>query len=119
MNQFDILFFFDSLHKSVFEVRRHGTEEISDLSKSFYWLLLDKNTKTIHRLDFVSLSKFPNYEKREFNQGTLKFNSTSAHYIPYDTLIQLDLESLQPYEVTDTVRQVIANYFNEIDRQGI
>jgi hypothetical protein len=119
MIRFEILFFFDNPKKSIVEVKRNKPAEDADLSETFYWLMFDKADHTVKRLQFVSMCCFPEFEKREFVQGNLKFNQKDAHYISSETLIRVDLDVMQPDEVPEMMLQEIGLYFKKADEQLI
>jgi len=73
MNLDKILYCFDSDTYMLFEIKLKLDNE-TDKSKLYHWLLYDKNSYIIKKLDFISMSE----KERVFTQGILKFDDIYA-----------------------------------------
>ena len=111
MNSFEILFFFDNPKKAIVEIKIEKPSESLERNKTFHWLMFDKQLHTLEKLDYISMCRFPDYEKREFNQGSLKFDHINGQYIYNDSLVCVKLDTLQPFEASDLIINAITGYF--------
>ncbi len=119
MKKFEILFFFDCPKLSVLEVKKNSSEPEADPTKNFFWLIFDKADQSLQKLDFISMMKLPEYEKREFIQGSLTFDQHGAVFTYKSSLIKVELDTLQPHEATANLMDEISGYFKEADQQMI
>ncbi len=75
---FKTLFIFCNETSILIEVGRVDIES-EDKSKIYFWLIVDRNNLQVTRLNFRSMSQGENGEnKREFEQGSLTFNTERA-----------------------------------------
>lgn len=70
---YKILYYLDSDTHFLSEIKDE-TIKSDDKSKIYYWILYDKYSSDIIKLDFVSMSE----NKRVFKQGELTFNGNTA-----------------------------------------
>lgn len=74
---YNILFHFENEHIEIIEIKR--SDIISDdKSKIYFWLLYNKTNNALTPLTFVSMKSDNDFEFREFQSGTLKFNENSV-----------------------------------------
>lgn len=78
MNNIKVLYYFDSDTHFLSEIKDESVVT-DDKSKIYYWLLYDKYTSNVIKLDFVSMLD----NKRTFKQGELIINE-------YDAILKLD-----------------------------
>ncbi|MEO8794762.1 MAG: hypothetical protein ABI390_04795 [Daejeonella sp.] len=119
MKNFEILYFFDCANLSVLEIKKNSLETESDPVKRFFWLVFDKAENSLKKLDFVSMIRLPELEKREFIQGSLTFDSQRAFFIFKSSLIKIELDILQPHEASEKLNKEISDYIKEADQQRI
>jgi len=74
MNNYKILFHFESELFSVIEIKRLLPNE-TDKSMIYFWLLFDKQEATLQKLNFVSMRSEAETEFRVFENERLSFNS--------------------------------------------
>ncbi len=81
MAHFKVLYYLDSKHFSLIEIKRTDLDGEKDKSKLYYWLIYLKSSNQLQKLDFVSMKSSGNDEERIFKQGKLHFNTDDiGHY---------------------------------------
>ncbi len=80
MAHFKVLYYLDSNHFSLIEIKRTDMDGEKDKSKLFYWLIYFKPSNQLQKLDFVSMKSSGNDEERIFKQGKLHFNTDIGYY---------------------------------------
>jgi hypothetical protein len=78
-----------------------------DPAEVYFWFRLDKDSHTLQKLDFVSMSKDGDEQRREFKQGKLAFDeqagtySTEAGNVPLRT----QTATAVPAELDDAIQR--------------
>lgn len=86
----DVLFAFESDEFIISEFKRTDVDPSLPPEHLFYWMLFDKSSRLITRLDFVSMDSETDLEKRTFKQGQLEFNHSKATFNYQDKELSLD-----------------------------
>ncbi|TGE14085.1 hypothetical protein [Hymenobacter elongatus] len=74
------LFFLDNATTSIVEIKRLDLPTEQDPGLLYHWLLFDKATQNIIKLEFLSMNSLPQVEEREFAQGSLRFDPQTGAY---------------------------------------
>jgi len=104
MNNFRILFHFESEQFSVVEIKLFLPNE-TDKSKLYFWLLFDKRQVILQKLHFVSMSSEGETEFRVFENESITFNKQKAELfsghqkfvldvIPSDVDLNIELQEM-------------------------
>jgi hypothetical protein len=96
MNNFKILYHFESQRFSLIEIKRSlATEE--DKSKLYFWLLFDKEKSRLQKLNFVSMISCNMKEYRVFENARLAFDKKVAvlHIDNHDLRLEPILPNIQ------------------------
>ncbi|MFV0467474.1 MAG: hypothetical protein ACK5MK_00960 [Dysgonomonas sp.] len=111
MNRFkySINYYFDGDNISIIEIKRHLLNE-ENKSKIFHWLMHDKKNGCLNPLTFVSASsQNDNTEFRQFEEGTLELNHTSAVYS--DGKEKISLKAIpQATPLSEDLAEMIGDY---------
>jgi len=89
MNNFKILFHFESEIFSLVEIKRLLPNE-TDKSKLYFWLLFDKRKSKLRKLRFVSMSSNTEHEFRIFENERLSFDKQKALLTTNEMEFQLE-----------------------------
>jgi hypothetical protein len=90
MNNFRILFHFESEQYSVVEIKLFLPDE-TDKSKLYFWFLLDKQKSRLQKLNFVSMSSEGETEFRVFENERITFDKQKAELISANQKFDLDV----------------------------
>ncbi|PJJ59834.1 hypothetical protein [Hymenobacter chitinivorans] len=77
-----LLFFLDNATTSIIEIKRLDLPDEPDRGKVYAWLLFDKASQALTKLDFVAMNSQPEAEERQFAQGQLRFSLREATFQP-------------------------------------
>jgi len=109
---FKILYYLDSNFLSLLEIKRTDLETETDKSKLYHWLILDKRTNQIQKLDFVSMNTSGREEERIFKQEKLQFNFNEGIYEGKSQTAELKvlLTDTLPKPVINTIEKYLLNF---------
>ncbi len=102
-----VLIFLDSKDQSIIEIKKLNMPEGSSPEKVYFWLLIDKHTQAVSRLDFISMKKQPEQE-RFFRQGLLTFNESMGLYSTDKETYTLICKGKE--QLTEELKKLIINY---------
>lgn len=112
------LFMFENENNAIVEIKRKDQPEDTPKDQVYFWLMVNKNSKKVEKLDFISMIKEPK-QIREFKQGMLSFDEKNAFY---------NNESFNNIKVDDldiSINDIISNYFlsdkkiKKLNKKGI
>ena len=104
------MFYLDSRELTLIEVKRNDKPQEKNKSKVYFWLLFNKSTDKIEKLDFVSMQSSKEKEERIFRQGKLNFRSTSEFF---ETLQRkYALENLPPTQLPEKIGKKIHTFLS-------
>lgn len=110
---FDFLYFFGNKQIFILESKRHNLPLEAAKSDIYKWLLVDRDTKSVTPLDFISMKAFEDQQERFFRQGYLSFDSDQAVFIREQSSIQDMLKPIEadaiPEWVTTSVERHLSN----------
>lgn len=110
---FIYLYYLENPSISIFEIKRTDLPEDADISIIFHWLMFDKQTLSISKLEFISMDRTENVEERFFAQGYLKFNAQEGTFIEKFNAGQHKLTKIQEDFPTD-YQEIIHNYLTSL-----
>ena len=110
-HSFKTLYLLDNEKFIFIEVKRTGLTDEKDPAKIYFWLVYEKATEKIQRLQFVSMHSDEHEEQRVFKQGILKFDSQKGHYLENGTLHRSELTNLPVHLVPEALKGAINNFF--------
>ena len=106
---FTYLYYLENPSISIFEIKRTDLPEDADISIIFQWLMVDKQSLSVSKLEFISMDRTENVEERFFAQGYLKFNAQEGTFIEKFNTGQHKLTKIQEDFPTD-YQDIIQNY---------
>lgn len=102
------LYFFDNQDFSLIEVEKLDCLDHEPLDKKYFWLMWNKKTKRLQRLEFTSMEKAKDYQTREFRQGKLKFDNERATCTLNDQDIRMNVS--HPMFASNNLKTRIMNF---------
>ena len=111
MNNFRILFHFESEQYSVVEIKLFLPNE-TDKSKLYFWFLFDKQKALLRKLRFVSMSSEGENEIRVFEQECITFNKQQAELISSNQKFVLNV-ILADVDLNTELQEMIFKQLNE------
>lgn len=110
MPKFECLFFLENIYLQIIELKRTSLPAEAELSDKFKWLLIDKETLEITQLNFASMDCSGEIEERYFEQGYLKFNSTTGTFIEKYNSAQHPLDRRLDFRISTALENAILEY---------
>ena len=114
MNNFKILFHFESEIFSLVEIKRLLPNE-TDKSKLYFWLLFDKRVSKLQKLSFVSMSSDGEHEFRVFENELLSFDNQKAVLITNNMEFQLKLVPAEQ-DLRENILYQIEEFLEKMER---
>ncbi|MBE0652037.1 MAG: hypothetical protein IH595_14515 [Bacteroidales bacterium] len=111
-HSFKTLYLLDNEKFIFIEVKRTGLTDEKDPAKIYFWLVYEKATEKIQRLQFVSMYSDEHEEQRVFKEGMLKFDPQKGHYLENGTHNGFELSNLSGHPVPDTLLSRINDFFS-------
>jgi hypothetical protein len=94
------------------EVKHTDLKNEPDKSNIFFWLLMEKQTGTIKKLDFVSMNSEEGKEQRQFLQGKLSFNFQGGIYEDHQK--KYILQNHQPASLQEETEKKIKDFLQSL-----
>lgn len=91
----------------IVEIKRKDLPEDTPKEKVYFWLKINKESKSCNKLSFLSMVKEP-YQKRFFNEGILTFDYEEALYNSEK------YKRIEDSEVSLLLNEVILKFLSEI-----
>ena len=114
MNNFKILFHFESEIFSLVEIKRLLPNE-TDKSKLYFWLLFDNRESKLLKLNFVSMSSNEDKEFRIFEPERLSFDKQKAILITNNMEFQLKLVPAEQ-DLRENILYQIEEFLEKMER---
>lgn len=108
MPQFECLFFLENSLLYIVEIKRTDLAEDADIAEKFKWLIINKDTLAIKELHFNSMDSSGEIEERYFQEGYLKFNTTTGTFIEKYNSAQHPLDRRLDFRLQDALVNSIA-----------
>ncbi|MEX0595013.1 MAG: hypothetical protein WD512_00825, partial [Candidatus Paceibacterota bacterium] len=105
-----LLYSFESDSLIISEFKRKDVKESRPPEERFFWLLFNKESKKLNRLDFVSMESEKSIEKRTFSEGNLAFTSSNGYF--QDDSGEYKLYSQKV--LGDDYKKMVLSYFKEL-----
>ncbi|RZL33640.1 MAG: hypothetical protein EOP00_32650 [Pedobacter sp.] len=112
-NLFECLYFLESPELYLLEIKRNDLNEYAAIAEKYQWLRIDKSSLEISRLSFRSMDSSKDVEERFFEEGFLKFNSTTGTFIEKYNSAQHSLENISRQEIPSKVLDSIYNMLSK------
>ncbi len=114
-HSFKTLYFLDNEKFIFIEVKRTGLTDENDPGRIYFWLVYEKSSGKVQRLQFVSIYSDEHEEQRVFKEGILKFDSEKGHYLENGTLKRFELSNLPVHLVPETFKGRINDFFSDLE----
>lgn len=112
MPSFECLYFLENFSMQIIEIMRTDLPEDAEVNKKFKWLKFDKESYQISQLDFSSMDSSGEIEERYFEQGYLKFNSTTGTFIEKFNSAQHPLDRRMEFRISTVLQNAIIAFIN-------
>lgn len=109
-NKYDIVFCLENDSLIVIEIKRLGMPEGTEKTKIFSWLLFVKDTCSLERLIFKSMSREPGNEVRGFEQADLQFGTEKGVILIDEQQQNLIVNNLSGYVMPSELNEAIDSY---------
>ena len=94
-------------------MKRTDLPENAEASQKFKWLQVEKETLTITPLHFASMDSSDQVEERYFDEGYLKFNSTTGTFIEKYNSAQHPLDRRLDFKLSTALENAIGEYLEK------
>lgn len=111
MPDFECLYFLENFYLDIIEVKRLDLPHAASAAEKFHWLKIEKETKRVSPLTFRSMDSSGEIEERYFEEGFLKFKSTSGTFIEKYNSAQHPLHHRDCLKLSSDLAQSIEAYF--------
>lgn len=112
MPKFDYLFLLENTYLQLIEIKRTDLPEDADMAEKCKWLRIEKKTLEISQLDFAAMDSSDQVEERYFEQGYLKFNSTSGTFIEKYNSAQHPLDRRMEFKIPTALENAITDFLS-------
>ncbi|MCC2545423.1 hypothetical protein LJY25_03120 [Hymenobacter sp. BT175] len=108
------LYFLDNAATSIVEIKRLDLPDVETPDHLYHWLLFDKATRSLTKLEFRSMNSLVHAEEREFEQGSLRFDQHSGAYTSADTGLTQQLAASRHTALPQVLASAIAGYLQGV-----
>lgn len=110
MNSFECLYLLENSYMQIIEVKSMAIQKNADPSQRFKWLRVEKESLEISKLDFASMDSSGEIEERYFDQGYLKFNTTTGTFIEKYNSAQHPLDRRIDFRIPTALENAISEF---------
>lgn len=107
---FNCLYYLENTEHCILEIKRKDLPQDSELAEIYLWLIFDKKSSQIQRLNFRSMDSLGDVQERFFDQGYLKFNNEKGTFIEKFNSGQHQLVNKSNEPLPAFINKVLANY---------
>ncbi|TGE29253.1 hypothetical protein [Hymenobacter metallicola] len=108
------LFFLDNASTSIVEIKRLDLPDEQAPDVLYHWLLFDKASRRVTKLEFLSMNSLPQAEEREFEQGSLRFDQHTGVYTSATTGQAQQLAASRHTELPEALATAVEGYLQRL-----
>ncbi|MES2652089.1 MAG: hypothetical protein V4663_10125 [Bacteroidota bacterium] len=110
---FTCIYFLENTDTYILEIKRNDLPQDEDISKIYQWMRVSKDFQQASPLTFRSMDSSLEIEERYFEEGFLKFNSSSGTFIEKYNSAQHKLEAKSNSEVPQGLTDAITSFLSK------